>query len=712
MVIMMFFLVDLHASQHQYHRRMVNFFNEYFGATGTDPVVSTTQVETEIHFVASRLWELNKTIDYLTYPEDVGNRLVLTFDYGNGSSETWTTNETNPGPFGWPLDDLDIYCEEANAATLQFSLQSFMLSDNGRSCRLWEFNYFIEPIFGKPDLGTTLFIDESKCANYDSSDLLGDKPLDELAVISILLFMLSVVALLFSIHRIYRAFREYRDSASDTAFVKTDRGKAVRLPPWQRDWLWKRFASISKWNVAVNRVEIVAYSAVSYMDAINFVDGSDFLSALECVVVLHSCLILLLSTDSVGGDYTAFMDTMRRAFGPVARFFIGMLIVFMGFVHLGICVWGTPGKIFEDVDQTMCTLFAVMGGDSVLDTFQKLGMDIFSILYMLIFSVLFINIIFNIILAQMELSFFEACPSIDGEHNEEAEHHGKSNSFVQGWSTLRTKEERESKNRSYGSCQPTDLLQGSKRNLMAGPDSIQHTPVMFWKKGSGKRRDPMDTSGVKTGRQQRKKVGHQLISSFLLGRIKMVRHHSLQVTYQNLRDVQKTDTALLENGRGGVLVNKIALHYRSRLRSALGRIAQMLDVDLDQFRRDPPADGSPRSTTGTLLDPLPVGSARSLLSPRKHGSADEPKKSNEAAAPLGIQGLLAMSKFHSADDVMASSRVDGSVLPDLTDDSGSELMGEAEPVRRAAAEASTGRRSEARSRTPIREIRRTPVSGT
>lgn len=130
--------------------------------------------------------------------------------------------------------------------------------------------------------------------------------------------------------------------------------------------------------------------------------------------LLHSTAILLLWSTLVGyvehnRQIYSIVLTLKWGAPRVLQFVLGVSPIFFGFALFGTIAFGPQVKAFGSISQSMMTLFAVMNGDVILDTFDALDLHGFGTLgkiYLYVFISLFIYVVLNIFIAIVEEAFF------------------------------------------------------------------------------------------------------------------------------------------------------------------------------------------------------------------------------------------------------------------------------------------------------------------
>eukprot|EP00928_Gymnodinium_smaydae_P052848 TRINITY_DN36994_c0_g1_i1.p1 TRINITY_DN36994_c0_g1~~TRINITY_DN36994_c0_g1_i1.p1 ORF type:complete len:566 (-),score=66.85 TRINITY_DN36994_c0_g1_i1:42-1739(-) len=123
--------------------------------------------------------------------------------------------------------------------------------------------------------------------------------------------------------------------------------------------------------------------------------------------------------------------TLRRSIPRCLRFGAGVAPVYLGYVVLGVALFGISDQDgFRSLSHSSATLFSLVNGDAVRDTFLNLG-DVhwlFAQAYLYSFMCLFVYAILNVILAIVEESF--SFTMFGGHANTERSAHGHSSAKV------------------------------------------------------------------------------------------------------------------------------------------------------------------------------------------------------------------------------------------------------------------------------------------
>lgn len=106
-------------------------------------------------------------------------------------------------------------------------------------------------------------------------------------------------------------------------------------------------------------------------------------------------------------NYYALVLTLRRSVPRVGRFLVGVTPVFMAYALFATVVFSDLPR-FGDLQQSVVTLFAVLNGDVIRETFMALIPEnpVVGQLFLYSFICLFIYVVLNVLIAILEEAFF------------------------------------------------------------------------------------------------------------------------------------------------------------------------------------------------------------------------------------------------------------------------------------------------------------------
>ena len=121
--------------------------------------------------------------------------------------------------------------------------------------------------------------------------------------------------------------------------------------------------------------------------------------------------------------YYSLVLTLRKGIPRVMRFLLGVLPVFMAFTMFSVVYFAATAPRFGDVATAAVTLFAVLNGDVVRETFMTL-MEFHPVMgqvFMYVFVSLFIYVVLNILIAVIEESFYSTAEQSEKLLQQQAE---------------------------------------------------------------------------------------------------------------------------------------------------------------------------------------------------------------------------------------------------------------------------------------------------
>ena len=112
--------------------------------------------------------------------------------------------------------------------------------------------------------------------------------------------------------------------------------------------------------------------AISYPD--NILDIESILVGLGCLMAFFNVARYIEFNST---NFSIFYDVVNRAFPIVLRYLGGVFPIFLGFLFFGMCVFWKSER-FANPSISMYSLFSIIQGDNIYDTFQNLkGINFF-----------------------------------------------------------------------------------------------------------------------------------------------------------------------------------------------------------------------------------------------------------------------------------------------------------------------------------------------
>jgi hypothetical protein len=235
---------------------------------------------------------------------------------------------------------------------------------------------------------------------------------------SFIVISLALGSLFLTILQILRSFKIYQESRKKHAHLKGPSYRAVAFHnlPW-RDKL--RFFNLWFFITIISAVFCIASSILTILSMTYQASARDATAFFLGFACFLSCINLVRYFEFTPRFYLLIMS-LQKGMPNVLRFVIGVLPIFFGYALLGTAMFGAHTQYFSTVDQACVTLFAVLNGDVLRDTYDLTDnmdpwLSAVSRAYLYTFIALFIYAVLNIFILIMEDAFFTVK---EGGHNE------------------------------------------------------------------------------------------------------------------------------------------------------------------------------------------------------------------------------------------------------------------------------------------------------
>ena len=306
-------------------------------------------------------------IKYTIYPDDYK---ILDLQDINSTKYNYST-------------ELIIAIQDANYIHCYFEINSFSLIQNLQNLWMWNIDYKIDMTQNSEIIQT--YFDISYNDNELQIHFWDSKSIDfTIGIIG------SILLIIFTILGIIRfIFQKIKDKYSK----------------------WR-------WMLLLSHLLNFMCGIVFFINLIDIIDVNDswFLRGLLAFSSLFGWCSLVFTISNQGLMFSAFFTTLNKAFIPMMQLFTAVLIIYQGYVYFGTIMYGIPNGdlMFETPEITAKTLYAVMLGDEVLNTFYAAGVgNIIAEIYLYSFCILMISMVFNIALVTIETFYFQTMPALE-----------------------------------------------------------------------------------------------------------------------------------------------------------------------------------------------------------------------------------------------------------------------------------------------------------
>ncbi|GBG28775.1 Mucolipin-2 [Hondaea fermentalgiana] len=132
--------------------------------------------------------------------------------------------------------------------------------------------------------------------------------------------------------------------------------------------------------------------------------GEKFAAGLGCGLIWVNSVSFLAHKS----QYLTIVLTLNRALPRVARFLMGVVPILLAYALFGMIFFGDHAERFGSFGMSMITLFSVLNGDVIRETFMDIvsAYPVMTQIYLYTFISLFMYVVLNVFIAIVEESFF------------------------------------------------------------------------------------------------------------------------------------------------------------------------------------------------------------------------------------------------------------------------------------------------------------------
>ncbi|KYR00340.1 mucolipin [Tieghemostelium lacteum] len=254
-------------------------------------------------------------------------------------------------------------------------------------------------------------------------------------ILNILLFLFSLVLLVLGIKRIIQNIKLLIKSKK--RFQRLSEEDLVECPykKWQEIPYSVRIGFISLWNISNLIGNIWILFATSFT-----LGSSPGISSTEYYRILIGLGSFITSVNLI--KYLTYNErlytlilTIERSFTRAARFIFSCSPIIFAYVLCGVSLFSEYSQEFQDLSSTCETLFALLNGDDIHSTFQKLDQvypyPLLAKIYLYSFITLFVVAILNIFIFVIESSYISAKDTLKKKKHrfDSSRHHQHKNDF-------------------------------------------------------------------------------------------------------------------------------------------------------------------------------------------------------------------------------------------------------------------------------------------
>jgi hypothetical protein len=360
------------------------------------------------------------TIDQVFINDDKPNLEVLRMKNNIREENLYNLTASHFGPFEDSEENIKLFINDMLLFRINYTIFTYkpFIYENNLECIKWEIiqNYnLIERSHFKVNLDIYNF----PCLNDTRTISLFEDFINKLKWIHIVVLVLAILSLNTSrkhishFASIYMKSKSKHKSFSDTDTEGIKSEDSIYYNPlldtsYEHDNTTitrKRSKKTIKKNEKLEKVKD-KYSKFNFWSSLCMLGNlfqlfgsgialaSDNITLMQTFLIGFGCFLAWVNVVryiEYHPDWSLLYDVIYKSSPAASRYIIGVFPMFVGFVLFGVCVFWQSER-FADTSNAMITLFAMMQGDSVFDTFEDLKSIHFFVgqVYCLIFCTIFI----------------------------------------------------------------------------------------------------------------------------------------------------------------------------------------------------------------------------------------------------------------------------------------------------------------------------------
>lgn len=179
----------------------------------------------------------------------------------------------------------------------------------------------------------------------------------------------------------------------------------------ERDYAlwWSVYAATDAVNIAV--AVLLLHRRYAYEKVLSGVTLYFFLG----LGAMLAWVRLVPAAKALGPKYAALATTLNLAAPFLGRFTLGAAPIYVGFAFFAVQVFGTTTRKFQNMGQAAQSLYAIMNGDMLLDSYVALQLEhhVMGEIFLYVFMLLFITIVSKMVLSGVEYFYFRTTPATE-----------------------------------------------------------------------------------------------------------------------------------------------------------------------------------------------------------------------------------------------------------------------------------------------------------
>lgn len=334
--------------------------------------------------------------------------------------ETYELTMDNLGPFSLSKEEVHFYLLTVVNFEIKLQLYNTQLLNKRIESWIWyiELQYDYSTTGGQGVL-SMFAVRESQDRKLSPFSII-TSPVVSLSLITIIFSTLSILLSIKSFAESLYAFQatkkvvHFMSTNNNNNNNKGNNNENVTIIPWRNiSWLVK-LKFFSPWVVTCIVGDIcIIIACFSQLFSSGLGTKSDVDYTVKLLLGTGGLLTWLTLTRylEVNKSYALFLKTLSNGMPNVGRFAFQGLLIFIGYSLCGMLLFSTHSARFLDFDESMVTLFSIINGDDLQNTFRAIVVSpdiniVLSNIYLYTFLFLYIYAVSKIAIAIIEDAYF------------------------------------------------------------------------------------------------------------------------------------------------------------------------------------------------------------------------------------------------------------------------------------------------------------------
>jgi len=307
------------------------------------------------------------------------------------------------GAFDISLDDggkklLDMFYF-VTSVRLDFSFRTINVGPLAVLPVMWDITLYFDINGG--------MIDFSILVQFRVSNTAGLSGYDIFTSLTVMLLVLSVASLLLSVQALYHNLRVFQRVKRSYKQLSRYSLASDTFPNWQTIPFSAKSSFFCMWSAfnTFGCLCIVVSCLLGLSAEFGFATSAEYYVVYGFGCLLVSCNMLRYF--EYNKKFYVHISTLRNASTHILRFVISVTPVYWGYAIFGVLNFGPYNWRFANLDEASVTLFALLTGDDIHDTFKDIvdggyPLPIVSRIYIYSFCIIFITTVLNVFIFIIE----------------------------------------------------------------------------------------------------------------------------------------------------------------------------------------------------------------------------------------------------------------------------------------------------------------------